>query len=615
MDKRIHRLELTRRQTLMLGAAAGTGLLATPSFSRAASGRVHGLSAFGDLKYPADFPHFDYVNPKAPKGGAFTSGVAGSTFNSLNSLILKGDAVIGMGSTWASLMTRASDEPDALYGLIAESVEISADGREYLFHLRSTARFQDNSPVTAADVVFSLNTLKTQGHPAFRFPLKALESVEAVGPLAVKLRFAADRARDVPLIAAGLPILSAKYYETRKFEETTLEPPLGCGPYKVGKFEPGRFIEYERLASWWGADLPVNRGMNNFDVLRYEYFRDRDVAFQGFTARTYTFREEFTSRVWATLYDFPAIKEGRVKREVLPDETPSGAQGWMFNTRRPQFADKRVREAFALAFDFEWVNANLMYKSYDRTHSYFQNSPMMAKGVPAGAELALLEGFRDKLPAEVFGEPWVPPVSDGSGQDRTLLRRASALLGEAGWTIKDGQRVNGKGEKLTVEFLMTERTFEPHHQALIKNLRLLGIEGTIRLVEAAQYKARVESFDFDMTVDRMIFPVTPGETLRIYFTSESAHTKGSDNLPGIADPVVDALVDKVIGAATRDELTIACRALDRVLRAGRYWIPHWYKASHWIAYWDMFGRPATKPRYGRGIPDTWWFDADKAAKL
>lgn len=615
MDKRIHRLELTRRQTLMLGAAAGTGLLATPSFSRAANGRVHGLSAFGDLKYPADFPHFDYVNPKAPKGGAFTSGVAGSTFNSLNSLILKGDAVIGMGSTWASLMTRASDEPDALYGLIAESVEISADGREYLFHLRTTARFQDNSPVTAADVVFSLNTLKTQGHPAFRFPLKALESVEAVGAQAVKLRFAADRARDVPLIAAGLPILSAKYYETRKFEETTLEPPLGCGPYKVGKFEPGRFIEYERLASWWGADLPVNRGMNNFDVLRYEYFRDRDVAFQGFTARTYTFREEFTSRVWATLYDFPAIKEGRVKREVLPDETPSGAQGWMFNTRRPQFADKRVREAFALAFDFEWVNANLMYKSYDRTHSYFQNSPMMAKGAPVGAELALLEGFRDKLPAEVFGEPWVPPVSDGSGQDRTLLRRASALLGEAGWSIKDGQRVNGKGEKLTVEFLMTERTFEPHHQALIKNLRLLGIEGTIRLVEAAQYKARVESFDFDMTVDRMIFPVTPGETLRIYFTSESAHTKGSDNLPGIADPVVDALVDKVIGAATRDELTIACRALDRVLRAGRYWIPHWYKASHWIAYWDMFGRPATKPRYGRGIPDTWWFDSDKAAKL
>lgn len=611
---------LTRRETLALAGAA-TLAAALSRAARADDAERHGISAFGDLKYPADFTHFDYVDPKAPKGGVFSEvvtrrGYNGSflTFNSFNSYILKGEGALGVDLTFASLMARAADEPDAMYGLAARAVRIKSP-THYEFLIRPGARFHDGTPLTAHDAAFSLALLKEKGHPIITQLLRDFAGAEAIDDATLVVRFAENRARDVPLFVVGLPIFSRAYYATRNFDETTLEPPLGCGPYKVGRFDAGRYIEYERVKDWWGADLPVSRGLNNFDTLRFEYYRDRDVAFEGFTGKNYLFREEFTSRVWATRYDFPAIRDGRVKREVIADDTPSGAQGWFINTRREKFADRRLREALIYAFDFEWTNKNIMYGSYLRTHSVFQNSDMMAQGKPSPEELALLEPFRGKVPDEVFGEPFVPPVSDGSGQDRALLRRAGQLLTDAGWTIRDGKRANAKGERIAIEFLIEEPTFQPHHMPFIKNLATIGIDASLRIVDPVQYRRRVDEFDFDITVQRFNFSTTPGDSLRTYFTSQAAAIKGSQNLAGMADPAIDTLVEKIIAANTRAALVIACRALDRVIRANRYWIPHWYKATHWLAYWDMFGRPPTKPRYARGVPETWWHDTAKAAKL
>jgi len=613
--------DITRRATLALGAA---GLVASLSGGVCArdSDESHGMSAFGDLKYPADFKQFDYVEPNAPKGGVFSH--VGSTrsfnqnfltFNSLNTLILKGDGAQGMELTFASLMARAADEPDAMYGLAARAVQVSADGLIYRFSLRTGIRFHDGTPITGHDVAFSLHVLKEKGHPIAQQLLRDFTAAQAPDDATVIVRFAMNRARDVPLFVAALPILSRTYYSTRPFDETTLEPPLGSGPYKVGRFEPGRYIEYERVKDWWGADLPVSRGQNNFDLVRYEYYRDRDVAFEGFTGGSYLFREEFTSRIWATRYDFPAVRDGRVKQDVIPDDTPSGAQGWFFNTRREKLQDKRVREAFVYAFDFEWTNKTIMYGSYQRTHSVFQNSDMMAAGKPTPDETALLEPFRDRLSDEVFDEPFVAPVSDGSGQDRTLLRKATALLQEAGFLIRNGKRVTPKGERFSVEFLVDEPSFQPHHMSFVKNLGTLGIEASLRIVDPVQYRKREDDFDFDLIIQRFAFSSTPGDSLRSYFSSQAANLKGSQNLAGIADPVIDALIERIVAADTRSGLVTACKALDRVIRSGRYWVPHWYKASHWLAFWDVFGRPAIKPRFARGIPETWWYDREKAAKI
>ena len=613
--------DLTRRSTLVLGVGGVIAALSGKAKSDEGT-EHHGMSAFGELKYPADFQHFDYVDPNAPKGGIFSH--VGSTrafnqnfltFNSLNSFILKGDGAQGTELTFASLMSRAQDEPDALYGLAARSARLSSDGLTYRFALRPGITFHDGSPMTARDVVFSLQTLKEKGHPIAQQLLRDYAGADAVDDATVIVRFAKNRARDVPLFVAGLPIFSAAYYAAHAFDESTLEPPLGGGPYKVGRFEPGRYIEYERVKNWWGADLPVSRGQNNFDLVRYEYYRDREVAFEGFTAKNYLFREEFTSRTWATRYDFPAMRDGRVKREVIPDDTPSGAQGWFFNTRREKFKDRRLREAFIYAFDFEWTNKTIMYGSYERTHSVFQNSDMMAVGKPAGDEAGLLEPFRGQLPDEVFGDPFVPPVSDGSGQDRSLLRRASTLLQEAGYPIKGGKRISPQGEGIKAEFLIDEPSFQPHHASLIKNLGTLGIDANLRIVDPVQYRKRVDDFDFDLTIERFGFSTTPGDSLRSYFSSRAAAIKGSQNLAGIADPVIDELIERIIAADTRSGLVTACKALDRVIRSGRYWIPHWYKPSHWLEFWDVFGRPAKKPRFGRGIPETWWYDQAKAAKL
>ena len=616
---------LTRRKMLLLSAGALAGAhLDGFSASVLASARreTHGISAFGDLKYPAEFSHFEYVNPNAPKGGVFSQ-IGPSrqlnqnflTFNSLNGFILRGEAAQGIERTFATLMERAWDEPDAMYGLAARSVQVSDNGRTYRFSLRPEARFHDDTKLTAHDVAFTFMLLKEKGHPILAQILRDLDGAEAVDDTTVVLRFTPKRARDVPLLVAGLPIFSREYYSKRPFDETTLETPLGSGAYKVGRFEPGRFIEYDRVKEWWGEKLPVNRGRHNFDTLRYEYYRDREIAFEGFTAKNYLFREEFTSRTWASRYEIPAIKDGRVKREEIPDQTPSGAQGWFINTRREQFKDPMLREALVYAFDFEWTNKNIMYGAYERTHSFFPNSDLMATGKPGPEELALLEPFRGKVPEEVFDEPFVPPVSDGSGNDRNLLHKASQLLRDAGFAIKDGKRVAPSGRPVTIEFLIDQPAAQPAHMPYIKNLNTLGIDATVRVVDPVQFRARLDDFDFDITVQRFGFSTIPGALLRSYFASQSATMKGSQNTAGIADPAVDALIEKVLAAETRPDLVTAARALDRVIRAGRYWIPHWYKGAHWIAYWDVFGRPSAKPRYARGAPENWWFDREKAAKL
>jgi microcin C transport system substrate-binding protein len=607
---------VNRRHVLGLGVGALSAAQFGSAVAVEGGTETHGLSAFGNLKYPANFHHFDYVNVDAPKGGMFSQlvGSGGSTFDSLNAYIVKGDAANGMSITFASLMARAYDEPDAVYLLAADHVAVSSDGLVYRFRLRPGITFHDGTKISASDVVFSLTTLKTKGHPTFSSVLRDVAGVVAEDERTVRLSFLPTRGLDVPALAAAMPIFSEKSYTARSFSETSLEAPLGSGPYRVSRFEQGKLVEFERVRNWWGEDLPVSRGLYNFDILRDEYYRDREAGFEAFTGGNYLFREEFTSRVWATRYDFPAMRDGRVKRGVIPDERPSGAQGWLLNTRRDKFRDRNVREAMTIAFDFEWTNKNLMYGSYERTHSVFQNSEMMAKGEPSPDEVALLEPFRDRLLPEVFGPAWTPPVTDGSGQDRKLLRNAGDLLNAAGWNVKDGRRVNAKGEQLAVEFLLTERSFEPHHATFIKNLRVLGIDANIRLVDPSQAEARIKDFDFDIAIARFVYPQIPGSALRTYFSSEYVTQKGSNNLAGIADPVVDALVEKAVSARTQSELNTTCRALDRVLRSGRYWIPHWSKASFWIAYWDQFGFPATKPRYARGAPETWWSDPNKTAK-
>ena len=586
----------------------------TPS---SAGERRHGLSAFGDLAYPADFDHFAYAKPDAPKGGIFSligwGGV--TTFNSLNNYILKGDAAQGLELLFDSLMVPAADEPDAVYGLVAESAEVADDGKSVTFYLRPEARFSDGTPLTAEDLVFSFDTLKTKGHPIYHQTLQDVIKAEALDPQTVRYTFQGDLVRDLPLTVATLPIFSKAYYASQPFDETTLDPPLSSGPYLVDHLAQGRTIVYRRNPDYWAKDLPVNRGRWNFDKIRFEYFRDRTAGMEAFKAGFYDFREEFTSKVWSTEYDFPAIRAGKVKKEILPDETPSGTQGFFINTRREQLKDPRVREALDLAFDFQWTNRNLFYGLYDRTQSFFENSPMKAVGEPSEAERALLDSLGVTVSEEALGSAYLPPQSDGSGQDRTLLLKAGKLLDDAGWTIKNGVRVNDKGEPLRIEILMFEPTFERLAAPYLKNLKLLGIDARIRMVDAAQYQQRLKDFDFDITTQRYVMRNTPGVELRSYFGSAAASMGGSLNLAGIADPAVDALIERVIGAKSREELNTAARTLDRVLRAGHYWVPHWYKASNNVAYWDKFSRPDEKPRFDRGILDTWWYDEAKAAKL
>lgn len=610
----------SRRTVLQLaGAAALAPLLGGAAHL---AGRRHGMSLFGDLKYPADFAAFDYVAADAPKGGrivmqapSWVWNQSPQTFNTLASFVDKGDAPPRLELTFDTLMAAAADESDSLYGLLAEEVALSADESEVRFFLRQAARFHDGTPVTADDVVFSLQTLKSKGHATLVIPLKGMLSAEAAGPREVAVRFAGDRSPALKLLVAGLPIFSRAYYSDKDFAAATMTPPLGSGPYRVGNLSPGHFIEYERVADYWGKDLPVRRGHDNFDVIRIEFFRDRTAAFEAFKKGAITFRQEFTSKSWATEYGFPAVAEGKVVRAEFPGEKEPDYQAWYFNTRRRQFADPRTRQALGLAFDFEWANANLFFGSYERSASYFQGSVYQAEGPPAAAELALLEPFRDRLPPEAFGPPPVPPVSDGSGRDRNLLRQASALLAEAGWTRQGGRLADAAGTALTVEFLIDEPVFERVLGKYVEALRAIGVGAAIRLVDPAQYQARQKAFDFDVIGSRFSLGATPLEGLTSFFTAEAADAPGSNNFAGIRHPAVDALVAAALAAKDREAHRIALSALDRVLRVGHYTVPQWRKGTHWVAMWDMFGRPPTKPDYAFPVERTWWFEAEKARRI
>jgi microcin C transport system substrate-binding protein len=595
---------ITRLVSLALTAA----LLATPSLAEPR----HGLSVFGELKYPADFKHFEYVNPDAPKGGrlALVGSGGTKTFDSFNNFLIKGDRAQGLEYLYDSLMARALDEPDAVYGLVASSADVAPDRMSVVFKLRPEAQFADGTPVTADDVVFSfeaLKGLKEKGRPEVTIPLRHVVKAETLDPLTVRYTFEGNLVRDLPLVVAELPILPKAYYAKHALDLTSLDKPLASGPYEIGAFRPGTFVTYRRRPDYWAKDLPVNRGRFNFDELRYDYYRDRTVELEGLKSANIDFREEFTSIDWSTAYDIPSVKEGRLVRLVLPDQRPSGAQGFFINTRREPFKDKRVREALGLAFDFEWSNKNLFFELYKRTQSFFENSDMKAKGPPSPEELALLEPFRDKLAPEVFGEPVSPPVTDASGRDRQFLKRARDLLTAAGYG--DG------GKPLTVEILSFEEGFDRIIIPYVTNLKRIGVNASLRRVDPAQYERRMKSFDFDMAIERYSLRLTPGIELKSFWGSAAAAMDGSFNLAGINDPVVDALIDKMIEAKSRAELVTAARALDRVLRAGHYWVPQWYKAEHNVAFWNEFSRPDVKPKFDEGWIETWWYDADKAAKL
>ncbi len=598
---------------------AAAALVAAICGGAAGAEERHGLSVFGDLKYPPHFSHFDYVNPDAPKGGrASQIGSAGTTsFDSFNNFILKGDRAQGLELLYDSLMVRADDEPDAVYGLIAKSADVAPDSMSVVFRLRPEARFADGTPVTADDVVFTLEALKTKGHPSFRLALRDVVKAEALDQHTVRYNFTGSLVRDLPIEVSMLPVLPKAFYDKTDFEKTALEPPLGSGPYAISDFKAGTFVTYKRRNDYWARDLNVMRGQHNFDEIRYEYYRDRSLELENLFSGNFDFREEFTSKDWATGYNKPAVSDGRMLRLTLPDERPSGAQGFFLNTRRDKFKDVRVREALDLAFDFEWSNKNLFFDLYKRTASFFENSDMKATGLPSPEELALLERHRVSLPAAVFGEPYSPPVTDGSGNNRDNLRKAASLLAEAGWTVQPGSRLlaNAKSETLTVEILVFEASFERIAGPYVKNLRSIGVDANIRRIDPAQYEQRMKTFDFDMTTERYALRLTPGVELQNFWSSQSAKTDGSFNLAGISDPVVDALIEEVIQAKSRSDLLVATRSLDRVLRAGHYWVPHWYKAAHNLAFWNKFSWPAVKPKYERGALTTWWYDPEKAAKL
>ncbi len=585
----------------------------TLSASALAAAPAHGIAMHGDLKYPADFTHFDYTNPNAPKGGKVRLSALGS-FDSLNPFILKGRNASSLGLVFDTLTDSSEDEAFSAYGLIAESMEVPEDRSWIIFNLRPEARFNDGSPVTAEDVKFSLETLKTKGHPFYRSYFGSVGKVEVLGKHRVKFSFAGGENREMPLIIGQMPILPSAWWAGKEFDATTLEFPLGSGPYKAKEIDPGRSITYERVKDYWGRDLPVNKGRYNFDEIRIDYYRDATVALEAFKAGEFDFNQENVAKNWATAYDIPAVHNGQMIKEGIPHEQGTGMQGFVFNTRRPMFSDARVREALGLLFDFEWTNKTLFYDAYTRSNSYFSNTELASSGLPQGEELAILTRHKDQLPAELFTKPFSLPVTKGDGNIRPNLRQALHLLKQAGWQLKDKKLVDREGQPMTFEILLVQPTFERVVLPYTRNLEKLGIEVSVRTVDTSQYKNRLDQFDFDMVVGSFGQSLSPGNEQRDFWSSKVADEQGSRNLMGIKNPVIDELIELVISAPNRDSQVARTRALDRVLLWGHYVIPNWHIAQHRIVYWNKFGHPKIAPRYALGFY-TWWVDADKAAKL
>ena len=596
----------------MLAAAAWFALICPAVATAAGTHPAHAIAMHGNPKYPPGFKHFDYVNPNAPKGGTLRLAVQG-TFDSFNPLIPKGNP--GAGSSNETLLTSSADEPFTEYGLIAESIEVPEDRSWAIFTLRPQARWHDGKPITVEDVIFSLNTLKTKGQPFFRFYYGGVASAVKVGPRKVKFIFSDKGNRELPLIVGQMPILPKHYWESRNFESTTLDPPLGSGPYRITDFEAGRYIISKRVDDYWGKDLPVNVGQNNFDEIRYDYYRDDTVIRQALKAGDIDYHMENQAKAWALDYDVPAVKRGWLKKVEIRHFSPTGMQAFVYNTRRKIFSDPKVREALAYAFDFEWANKNLFFGQYTRTESYFSNSDLAATGLPKGRELKILERYRGRIPDRVFTEPYHAPSTDGTGWPRKNLLKAFALLKQAGWEVRDMQLVNKKtGKVFSFEILLVNQAFERIALPFVRNLKRLGIDARVRLVDQSQYINRIRSFDYDMIVSGWGESESPGNEQRSYWTSAAAKSPAARNYAGVHDPVVDELVELLISAPDRKSLVARARALDRVLLFGYYVIPQWHLRMQRILYWNKFSRPQVTPRTGTSV-DYWWFDEAKAAQL
>lgn len=600
--------------SLLIGAAVA----ADPAGETKPSIRtVHGLSLFGEVGYPAGFERFDYVNAEAPKTGEIKLGAIG-TFDSLNGYILKGRAAAGISLIHDTLMTSSLDEPASEYGLIATSVTVPDDYSWVEFALNPAARFHDGTPISADDVVWSFETLKSEGAPFYRYYYANVTEAEIVDNHRVRFKFDASGNRELPQIMGQLPVLAKHYWEGRNFGETTLEPPVGSGPYKVMEAVPGRSITYSRVRDYWAEDLNVNVGRNNFDRISFEYFRDDSIALEAFKAGTFDLRMENTAKNWATAYTGPAVDAGKIKLDRLITKRGEAMQGFVMNTRRAQFADLRVRKAMTLAFDFEWTNKTLFYDQYTRTDSYFEGGELASSGLPSEQELALLEPFRDQLPESVFANPFELPVTKGDGNNRKFLREASKLLRDAGWRIDRSSGIlthEDTGVEMQIEFLLVSPAFERVVAHYKQSLEKLGMKVSVRLVDPSQYQNRLDQFDFDVVIGSFAQSLSPGNEQREFWGGEAADRNGSRNIIGINDPVVDALIDKIIFAPDRAALITATRALDRVLLHNYFVVPQWHVRGTRMAMWDKFGYPDPLPAYGLGIPDIWWFDHEKAKGL
>jgi len=572
----------------------------------------HGIAMHGDPKYSAGFRHFEYVNPEAPKGGELRLASQG-TFDSFHAYIPKGNPA-STGSV-ETLLTSSADEPFTEYGLIAETIEYPEDRSWVIFNLREEGRWHDGVPITAEDVVWSFETLTTVGSPQYRFYYGGVESVAALEERRVKFTFGEQDNRELPLIVGQLPILPKHYWEGRDFQKTTLEPPLGSGPYRIAEFEAGRYYVQERVDDYWGKDLPVNVGIDNFDRIRVDFYRDDTAIRLALKSGRVDYRAENQAKAWALDYDIPAVRKGWLRKELITNQRPTGMQGFVMNTRRRVFADPGVREALTYAFDFEWTNKNLFFSQYSRTESYFSNSELASRGRPEGEELEILERYRGRVPDRVFESPYRAPATDGSGWSRDNLRRAFELLEQAGWEVRDMKLVDVEtGEQMRFEILLVSPAFERVALPFTRNLRRLGIDARVRLVDQTQYINRLRSFDYDMFIFTWGQSESPGNEQRNYWSSAAADNPSSRNFAGIRDLVVDELVERVIAAQSRESLVATTRALDRVLLSGFYVIPNWHIQSDRVLYWDKFSRPPDPVRSGVMV-GRWWYDGEKAAKL
>ena len=567
---------------------------------------THAIAMHGYPKYPANFTHFDYVNPDAPKGGILREASFGS-FDTFNPFVIKGNSAPGNGLIFETLMTSSSDEPFSEYGLIAEKVEMPQDRSWVAFQINPKAKFSDGTPVTADDVVFTFETLRDKGVPQYRYYYSGVDKVEATDKLRVLFTFKDKNNHELPLILGQMPVLSRKDWQGKDFEATTLQMPLGSGAYRLKEFELNRYIVYERDPNYWGADLPVNRGMNNFNEIRYDIYRDTAVAVEALKAGAYDVRVENEAKKWATAYDIPAVEEGELIKKEFTHGLPSGMQGFVMNTRRPIFADIKVREAMQYVLDFNWLNDKLFHGSYIRTKSFFDNSDLAATGLPKEDELALLKPFKEQLDERVFTQEIYVPELD-SKNPRPQLLKALDLLKQAGWEVKDGVLKNAQGQPFEFEILLDSSgasAWERIALPFVRNLKKIGITARIRVMDALQYKHKLDSFDFDMFVMVWGQSLSPGNEQLYFWGSEAANQNGSYNFAGIQSPVVDGLIEKIIGANTREDLLAATRALDRVLMWGFYVIPQWHTNKTRIVYWDKFGMPDVTPLHGPSVM-TWW---------